>query len=90
MKRYLATLYLSNMLLFGFSAAWLILIFIPLLIATDHAMGLWYEDNLIILTLEAAICVFAMTWGISRVVYYMKRSIRKLQARKELWTDIDY
>ncbi len=90
MKRHLATLYLSNILLFAFSAAWLILIFIPLLIATDHAMGLWYEDNLVILTLEAAICVFGMTWGISRVVYYMKRSIRKLHARKELCSGIDY
>lgn len=73
MRRLMASLYLSNILLFAFSSAWLILIFIPLLIATNHAMGLWYEDNLVILGLEAGICVFGIAWSISRIILYMKR-----------------
>ena len=81
MRRYLAGLYLSNVLLLGFSVAWLVLIFIPLLIASDHAMGLWYENNLVILTLEAAGCAVAIGWSMSRVVVYMKRQARICRKR---------
>ncbi|MCK4714903.1 MAG: hypothetical protein KAT35_04965 [Candidatus Aenigmarchaeota archaeon] len=79
MKRDLVTVYLSNALLLGFATGWLVLIFIPLLIATDHAMGLWYEDNLVILTLEAAVCIFSVTWAISQMIYTIKRRIRRMR-----------
>lgn len=82
MRRLAASLYLSNILLFAFATAWLGLIFIPLLIATDHIMGLWYENNLAILALEAGICIFGITWSISRIIYYIKRQVRTLKARK--------
>jgi hypothetical protein len=77
MRRHLAGFYLSNILLLGFSTAWLVLIFIPLLIASDHAMGLWYEDNVVVLGLETAICLFGIAWSASRIVIYMRHHIRK-------------
>lgn len=82
MKRHLAEVYLSNTLLLGFASAWLVLIFIPLWIASDHSMGLWYEDNLVILALELSVCVFSIAWSISRIVYYMKRNIAKLRSKR--------
>lgn len=82
MRRHLAGFYLSNILLLGFSLAWLVLIFIPLLIASNHAMGLWYEDNLVVLGLEAAICVFGIVWSISRVIVYMKRQASIYRERR--------
>jgi len=91
MRRHLAGFYLSNALLLGFSLAWLILIFIPLLIASDHAMGLWYEDNMVILCLEASICVFAIVWSASRIIIYMKRHITKYnswRSNKEHYVEI--
>ena len=83
MRHHLAGFYLSNSLLLGFSSAWLILIFIPLLIASDHAMGLWYEDNLIILGLEAFICIFSIAWSTSRIVVYLKRHIKMWRRSRE-------
>lgn len=83
MRRHLAGFYLSNALLLGFSSAWLILIFIPLLIASDHSMGLWYENNVSILGLEAFICIFSIAWSSSRIAIYLKRHIKAWRRVKE-------
>lgn len=83
MRKYLASLFFSNILLFGFSVTWLVLIFIPLLVASNHSMGLWGEHNLAILTLEAAICVFAIIWSVGKVIYCMRRSIARLQWQRK-------
>lgn len=82
MKRHVASLFVSNILLFGFAVTWLVLIFIPLLIASNHSMGLWYENNLAILTMEAAVCAFSIGWSVSKIIYCMKRSIAKLRWRR--------
>lgn len=84
MTKHLAGVYVSNILLLGFSAAWLILIFIPLLIASDHSMGLWYENNLAILIMEAGICIFGITWSGSRIFFYMRRAMVKLRREQKL------
>jgi len=84
MSKHLAGVYLSNILLLGFAVAWLVLIFIPLLIATDHAMGLWYENNVYILILEAGICAFSITWSMSRIIVYMKRAISKFRLQRQM------
>lgn len=83
MRKHLAGVYFSNVLLMAFSLAWLILIFIPLLVATDHAMGLWYENNLVVLVLEAGICVVSAGWAASRIFIYMKRAIAKMRLEKK-------
>lgn len=83
MRRHLAGFYLSNALLLGFSSAWLILIFIPLFIASDHAMGLWYEDNLIVLGAELFICIFSIAWSASRIAIYLRRHIKAWRRARE-------
>lgn len=82
MKRHEVGVFVSNTLLFAFSTGWLVLIFIPLFIASDHSMGLWYEDNLVILTTELAACVFGITWSISQLAYYMRRAARRARTQR--------
>lgn len=55
--------FVSDILLFAFALAELVLYFIPMLIAKDHTVGLWYEDNMIILGVEIAVCLAAMVWA---------------------------
>jgi len=90
MSKHLAGVYLSNGLLLAFSIGWLLLIFIPLLIATDHAMGLWYENNVYILIAEAAICAFSITWSMSRIVIYTQRAVRKLRLQRQLRVQVSF
>lgn len=57
--------FLSDTLLFVFAGFWLFL-FICVLIAPEHIIGV-EEGNLGILSLEIAICAFAVIWSAMRV-----------------------
>ena len=73
MKRRLVIAFLSDSLLLCFALAWLLLIFVPILVAPDNYMGIWYEDNPVILGLEVGVCIFAVIWAAIRIGVNLKK-----------------
>ena len=65
--------FVSDIFLFGFALAELVIYFIPMLLAKDHTVGLWYEDNMVILGLEIAVCLAAMVWAVYQIRLKIKQ-----------------
>jgi uncharacterized BrkB/YihY/UPF0761 family membrane protein len=65
--------FLTLTLLLAVSFAWLVLIFIPLLLAQQHAYGAWYDYNVPVLIVEAIACIFAIVWAIIKIVATIKK-----------------
>lgn len=65
--------FLSDTILLAFATAWLVLIFIPILLSPDYFVGIWYENNPIILCVEIIVCVFAVVWAAMRIVSNIKK-----------------
>lgn len=64
--------FLTDVLLLAFALAWLVLIFVPLIISPSHIQG-FVETNMVILSMEISVCVFAVIWAFSKIVSKIKR-----------------
>ena len=80
MTNRLIKMFLSDVLLLGFSFAWFALIILPLLLADGHVYGLWYEYNPFILITEAIMCIFACAWAIIKIVATIRRERANVDA----------
>jgi len=56
--------------------SFMLFVLVCLFASPEHVIGM-SEDNLVILTAEIAICIFAITWSARRVV----RNLRRERAR---------
>lgn len=64
---------LSNALLLALALTWLLLIFVPILLDSNHTFGMWYENNMLILGLEIAVCIFAVVWAVRGLIIAIRR-----------------
>jgi hypothetical protein len=64
--------FLGDSLLLAFALLWLFM-FVCVLIAPEHIIGV-EEGNLGILSLEIAICVFAVIWSAMRVRHNIRKA----------------
>lgn len=70
-KQFIKT-FLSEALLFAIAFAELVIVLIPILLSRNHAHGLWYEDNMIILGIEIGFFVGAMGWALFSAIRKVK------------------